>query len=180
MLILASMSPRRKEILSLLGEDFRIIPTNVDETVDEGLSPEETVKYLSRIKAEPLRNEDDLIIGADTVVALDGKIFGKPKDREDAFNMLTELSGKTHSVFTGVTLINGEKTLTFCEETKVTFYPLTENEINRYLDTNEFCDKAGSYAVQGKGCLLIQKIDGDYFNVVGLPIARLNKERDNI
>ncbi|MGN1202566.1 MAG: Maf family protein, partial [Eubacterium sp.] len=124
---------------------------------------------------EPFNNGIDTIIGADTVVAVGGKILGKPKDRNDAFEMLKMLSGKYHSVFTGVTVIKPECTDTFSVETRVKFFDLTDKEINSYIDTGEPFDKAGGYGIQGKGSLLVEKIDGDYFNVVGLPISKLNK-----
>lgn len=175
MLILASKSPRRKELLSLITEDFVIKTADVDESFADNISPDKAVEYLSQIKAEPFNNGIDTIIGADTVVAIGGKILGKPKDREDAFNMLKMLSGKYHSVFTGVTVIKPDSTSTFSVETKVKFFDLTDKEINAYLNTNEPYDKAGSYGIQGKGSLLVEKIDGDYFNVVGLPVSKLNK-----
>ncbi len=178
MLILASKSPRRKELMEYIGEEFEIASAQVDESYDESLSPCEVVEYLSKIKAMPLKNEKDIVIGADTVVATDNKILGKPKDEDDAFLMLKTLSGKEHKVYTGVTLIKGEKTKTFSVETKVYFYPLTDEEIKEYIKTGEPMDKAGAYGIQGKGCLLIEKIDGDYFNVVGLPVSRLKKELD--
>ena len=176
MIILASKSPRRKELLSLCGLEFEIKPADADETLPLGITPKEAVEMLSRIKAEPLRNGCDIIIGADTVVALDGVIMGKPRDEKDAFDMLRALSGRTHGVYTGVTLLKGEKTLTFSEKTDVEFYPLSDEEINEYIATGEPLDKAGAYGIQGKGGLLIRGISGDYNNVVGLPVARLLRE----
>lgn len=175
MLILASKSPRRRELLSLITTDFEIKSADVDETLPKGISPQDAVEYLSRIKAEPFNNGTDTIIGADTVVAVDGKILGKPCDRQQAVEMLKSLSGKYHSVFTGVTVIKPENTVMFSVETKVKFFELSENEINNYTATGECDDKAGAYGIQGKGSLLVEKIDGDYFNVVGLPISKLNK-----
>lgn len=175
MIILASKSPRRKELLSLITTDFIIKTADVDESLPENISPAEAVKYLSKIKAEPFKNSEDIIIGADTVVAIDGKILGKPRDKDDAFNMLKSLSGKTHSVFTGVTVIKPESEKTISVETKVKFFPLTDKEIFDYIETNEPMDKAGAYGIQGKGSLLVEGIEGDYFNVVGLPISTLNK-----
>lgn len=121
MIILASKSPRRKELLSLITEDFEIKSANVDETLPDGIAPDKAVEYLSKIKAIPLKNDTDTIIGADTVVAVDGKILGKPADHKDAYNMLKMLSGKWHSVFTGITVIKPEKTITVSVETKVKF-----------------------------------------------------------
>lgn len=175
MLILASKSPRRRELLSLITTDFEIKSADVDETLPEGISPQEAVEYLSKIKAEPFNNGIDTIIGADTVVAVDSKILGKPADRQQAVEMLKGLSGKYHSVFTGVTVIKPEQSVTFSVETKVKFYDLTDDEIYSYVATGECDDKAGAYGIQGKGSLLVEKIDGDYFNVVGLPISKLNK-----
>ena len=175
MIILASKSPRRKELLSFITTDFTVKSADVDETLPQGITPDKAVEYLSKIKAEPLKNENDIVIGADTVVALDGKILGKPRDEADAFATLKMLSGKEHSVFTGVSVIKGEKIETFSVQTKVKMFELTDEEIEEYIETAEPFDKAGSYGIQGKGSLLVEKIDGDYFNVVGLPISRLNR-----
>lgn len=175
MLILASKSPRRRELLSLITTDFVVKSADVDETLPEDISPQKAVEYLSKIKAEPFNNGENIVIGADTVVAVDGKILGKPADRQQAFEMLKSLSGKYHSVFTGVTVIKPEKSVTFSVETKVKFFDLTDDEIDSYIATGECDDKAGAYGIQGKGSLLVEKIDGDYFNVVGLPISKLNK-----
>lgn len=175
MLVLASKSPRRKELLSLITEDFVIKTADVDESLPNNIRPDKAVEYLSRIKAEPFDNGEDTVIGADTVVAVDGIILGKPKDRDDAYNMLKLLSGKYHSVFTGVTVISPQKTITFSVETKVKFFDLADNEIKAYINTSEPFDKAGGYGIQGKGCLLVERIEGDYFNVVGLPVSALNK-----
>lgn len=174
-IILASKSPRRKELLSLITENFVIKSAEVDESLPKGIQPDKAVEYLSKIKAEPFRNNEDIIIGADTVVSIDGVILGKPNDRSNAFKMLKMLSGKYHSVFTGVTIIKPDSTKTFSVETRVKFFDLTDREINDYLDTGEPFDKAGAYGIQGKGSLLVEKIDGDYFNVVGLPVSTLNK-----
>lgn len=173
MIILASQSPRRQELMKLTGLEFTVKPSDADETVSQSLSPEETVKFLSMKKALALKNENDIIIGADTVVSIDGKILGKPKDDKDAYNMLKLLSGRTHSVFTGVTVIKNEKSETFSCETKVTFYPLSDEEIKEYVKTGEPRDKAGAYGIQQRGGLFVEKIEGDYNNVVGLPVAQL-------
>lgn len=175
MLILASKSPRRQELLKLITKDFVIKTANVDETLPDGIAPKEAVEYLSKIKAMPFKNGTDTVIGADTVVAADGKILGKPKDEEDAFAMLRLLSGREHSVFTGVTILKGDGIDTFSVETRVKFFELSDEEIKNYIKTNEPMDKAGAYGIQGYGSLLVEKIDGDYFNVVGLPISQLNK-----
>ena len=176
MLILASKSPRRRELLSLITKDFEIKSADVDETLPQGIAPDKAVEYLSKIKAQPFDNGVDTIIGADTVVAVDNKILGKPADRKQAFDMLKMLSGRYHSVFTGVTVISPKNTVTFSVETKVKFFELSDGEINTYIETGECDDKAGAYGIQGKGSLLVEKIDGDYFNVVGLPVSLLNKQ----
>ncbi len=175
MLILASKSPRRKELLSLITTDFVIKTTDEDETLPDGISPKEAVETLSKIKALPFKNGVDTVIGADTVVAIDGKILGKPKDESDAFDMLRTLSGRTHSVFTGVTVISPKGETTFSVETKVKFFELSDYEIRAYISTGEPMDKAGAYGIQQKGALLVESVGGDYFNVVGLPVSKLNK-----
>lgn len=176
MIILASQSPRRQELLKLITSDFEIKVSNVDETLPDKITPKEAVMYLSKIKAEPFADSNDIVIGADTVVALDGKILGKPKSEENAKEMLRFLSGRTHSVFTGVTLASDKKTKTFAVETKVKFFELTNEEIDAYIKTKEPFDKAGAYGIQGYGSLLVEKIDGDYFNVVGLPVSTLARK----
>ena len=175
MLILASQSPRRRELLQYITKDFKAVSSDVDETLPDGIAPQEAVLYLSKIKAAPFRNETDTVIGADTVVAIDGNILGKPQNTQNAAQMLRLLSGREHSVFTGVTLMKGDKELSFYVETKVTFFPLSEDEIGRYIATGEPMDKAGAYGIQGYGSLLVEKINGDYFNVVGLPVSKLNQ-----
>lgn len=175
MIILASKSPRRQELLQYITKDFVVKSAEVDESLPEGISPSDAVLYLSRIKAEPLANEGDTVIGADTVVAIDGKILGKPTDDDDSRRMLKMLSGRSHSVFTGVTIIKDGEAESFYVETKVKFFDLSDDEIERYIATREPCDKAGAYGIQGYGSLLVEKIDGDYFNVVGLPISKLNR-----
>ncbi len=180
MIILASKSPRRQELLKLITTDFVIKTADVDETLPQGISPADAVLYLSAIKARPFAAKGDIVIGADTVVALGNEILGKPKSREDAVRMLSALSGREHSVFTGVTLISGEKEQSFYVESRVKFFDLTEKEIADYAATGECDDKAGAYGIQGKGSLLVEKIDGDYFNIVGLPIARLYRELNKL
>lgn len=180
-IILASQSPRRKELLAKHGIDFRVFVTDCDETVTEPLSPRELVEELSRRKAksaaEHFGKEEVLIIAADTVVALENEIFGKPRDAEDAFDMLSKLSAKAHSVFTGVTLAKVTKDgvsyrETVCE-TKVFFKALTREEILGYIATGEPFDKAGSYAIQGIASKFVEAIDGDFDNVVGLPVTAI-------
>ena len=175
MLVLASQSPRRRELLKFITEDFTVKSAEVDETLPENISPADAVLYLSRIKALPFKNNTDTVIGADTVVAINGKILGKPNGKNEAIAMLKLLSGREHSVFTGVTLIRGDKEESFFCETKVKFFELSDKMIDDYILTGEPFDKAGAYGIQGYGCLLVEKISGDYFNVVGLPVSLLNR-----
>ena len=176
MIILASKSPRRQELIKLITNDYRVETADVDETLPQGITPAEAVMYLSGIKASAIHAESDTVIGADTVVAVDGTILGKPKSTDHAREMLTLLSGRWHSVFTGVTMIKNNRKESFFGETRVKFFPLTEEDINEYVATGEPMDKAGAYGIQGYGSLLVERIDGDYFNVVGLPVSRLNRE----
>lgn len=181
-IILASASPRRKELLALAGIEYEVIVSQCEETLPDGITPDKAVEELARQKAEDVfsRNNDALIIAADTVVALGNTILGKPKDEEDAFNMLSSLSGRRHTVFTGVCIRTKDKTDIFHVATQVEFYDLTEKEIKDYIATKEPMDKAGAYGIQGKGFVLVKGIHGDYFNVVGLPLAEtirhLNKQ----
>ena len=182
MIYLESKSPRRKQIMELTDFDFKILTANVSEDGTDNMSPEEAVMYLSRIKAEGIYEnveDGDIIIGSDTVVAINDTILGKPKDKDDAYNMLKMLSGKIHSVYTGVTLVkkgNPDIIKTFYEETKVEFYELSDKEIEDYIKTGEPFDKAGAYGIQEKGALFVKALHGDFFNVVGLPVARLSRE----
>ena len=172
-IILASASPRRQELIKMITEDIIVNPCDCDETIKDGLKGREIAEYLSKIKGEAVKEQfkDEIIVSADTIVWLSDNVLGKPKSREDAFSMLRTLSGNTHSVFTGVTIIKGDKEKTFSQETKVTFYDLSDEEIYEYIDSGEVFDKAGSYGIQGKGGLLVKGIEGDYFSVVGLPVA---------
>ncbi len=178
-IILASNSPRRRELLGQMGlKDFQVSAPNVDETVEPGLSPAEMVEELSLRKARAAAEKagpEDLVIAADTVVALDGKVLGKPRDREDAFAMLSALSGREHRVYTGVTVLRGEEAATGHEETTVAFRALEPGEIRGYIATGEPMDKAGAYGIQGLGALLVSGIRGDYCSVVGLPVFRLGR-----
>lgn len=177
-IILASGSPRRRELLQYIYADFKVITADVDETAPFGISVFELPEYLSKIKCEAVaeNNQNSLVIGADTVVICENRVYGKPRDKQDAFNMLKSLSGKAHSVVTGCTIANNGKYNTFSQKTEVKFYDLSDDDIMRYIDTGEPMDKAGAYGIQGYGSLLIEGIDGDYFNVVGLPTARLKRE----
>lgn len=177
-IVLASQSPRRRELLSLAFSDFIIMPSNADETLPDGLSPEESVVEIAKRKVLDIRQRvscDSLVIGADTIVVKDGAILGKPVDKEDAFNMLSSLSGNTHTVYTGVVLAKGDKLSCSYEATDVTFRTLSDDEINAYIATGEPMDKAGAYGIQQLGAFLVEKICGDYFNVVGLPMCKLGK-----
>jgi septum formation protein len=177
-IILASGSPRRNELLSLLDIPFEVCASKVEEVVDETSLPEDIVMSLALQKAHDVaRNmKDAIVLGADTVVVIDGQVLGKPENRQDAAATLRRLSGRTHEVFTGVAIVSREKATTFYERTEVTFYELTEEDITAYLQTGEPFDKAGSYGIQGRGAVLVRKIAGDYYSVVGLPIARVARE----
>lgn len=171
-IILASGSPRRRELLELADVPFIVQTADVDETIPRGF-PRKKRCSCWRSKARAVPAENQLVLAADTVVALDGKIFGKPHDREEAKAMLRTLSGKTHQVHTGVCIRKGDREEVFCETAQVTFYALTEEEISRYVDSGEPMDKAGAYGIQGKGAVLVRRIEGDYYTIVGLPIARV-------
>ncbi|MFJ7974746.1 Maf family protein [Peribacillus sp. JNUCC 23] len=177
-LILASSSPRRKELLQVLQIPFQSVDANVDESIEPNTAPSDAVKELAHRKAKAVaaNHPDSCVIGSDTVVALDGLILGKPTDRADARRMLQLLAGNTHFVYTGVALVQGKKSQVFFEETEVTFWDLSDAEIEGYLDSGEPFDKAGSYGIQGYGSLFVKKIHGDYFSVVGLPVSRLSRE----
>ena len=194
-IVLASASPRRKELLEKIGMEFEICPANGEEMITKE-APSDVVLELSRQKAEEVASailmynvshpdlvtpQDILVIGADTVVAYEGKILGKPVDEADAKGTLSMLSGHTHSVFTGVTLVFIDKSgrtgeHDFYEKTDVEFYPMTEEEIDRYVLSGEPMDKAGSYGIQGAFAAFVKEIKGDYNNVVGLPVAKLYQE----
>lgn len=176
-IILASQSPRRKELLERMGvKGFKTISPDIDEHVFDGLPPEELVRKLSYEKAAAVAeqvSDHDLVIAADTVVSLDGTILGKPADDLDAFKMLSTLSGVRHQVYTGVTVCHGGEYVTEHEVTDVFFRELTEEEIECYVKTEEPLDKAGGYGIQGYGALLVERLSGDYYNVMGLPVCRL-------
>ena len=177
-IILASASPRRKEILELANLKFDVMPSDAQEITTK-TAPNEVVMELASIKAKDIYKKSEkqsMIVGADTVVAYQGQILGKPTDEADAKRMLTMLSGQTHEVYTGVCVIEDGKTKTFYEETKVTFYEISDKQIDHYIKTGEPMDKAGSYGIQGKAAVFIKGIEGDYYNVVGFPIARFLQE----
>lgn len=172
-IILASASPRRKELLEIAGLEFEICVKEVDETIPKGTLPPIAAELTATKKALATAAEhpNDIVIGADTIVVDGGKILGKPHGKEDATAMLSMLSGKEHTVITGVCIACKGKTEVFHRESKVKFYPLSEKEIADYVATGEPMDKAGAYGIQGKGSLLVEGIEGDYFNIVGLPVA---------
>ena len=171
--ILASASPRRKELLTLAGIEYEVVVSQCEEILPDSITPDKAVEELARQKAEDVfsRHDDAMIIAADTVVALGNTILGKPKDEDDAFSMLSSLSGRRHTVFTGVCIKTKDKTDIFHVATDVEFYELSEKEIKEYIATGEPMDKAGAYGIQGKGFVLVKGIHGDYFNVVGLPLS---------
>lgn len=177
--ILASGSPRRRELLETIGiKDFIVRPAKGEENAGEYRVPEDIVIALSRAKAQEvaaLSEHDDIVIAADTIVWAGEKVLGKPKNAEDAEDMLRMLSGKTHEVYTGVTVICGDRMECEAECTEVCFRTLSEEEIRAYVEDGEPMDKAGAYGIQGKASLFVEKIIGDYFNVVGLPLCRLGQ-----
>ena len=175
-LILASQSPRRKELLGLFHIPFTIRVADIDETMDETKSPFDEVARVSRLKAEATPHaEDDVVVAADTIVVCDGQILGKPKDEADAFRMLRLLSGKEHQVMTGVTVLRGTSATVCTEVTDIFFRPLSDREINAYIRTGEPMDKAGAYGIQGGAALFAERMVGDYYNVMGLPVCRLGQ-----
>lgn len=205
-LVLASASPRRRELLSQIGLEFTVMPSTKEENAktteagalvqelsrqkavdiweqlsgDQGQNPDADQEQIAEETQEPnlngKRQPELLVIGADTVVCCEGKILGKPHSREAAAEMLTALQGRSHEVYTGVTLYSQSETVTFFECTQVEFYPMTEVEISEYIDSKEPMDKAGAYGIQGLGARFVKGIRGDYNNVVGLPVGRLYQE----
>ncbi|MDL2292748.1 Maf family protein [Acholeplasma sp. OttesenSCG-928-E16] len=184
MIILASSSPRRAKLLADTGLEFVIKTKEIDESLIDisRLSPEEAVIKIAKAKVEAVAVDfkEDIIIGADTAVFLDNKIYGKPKDEIDAINMLTELNGKTHNVITGVAIYHNGIIDTFSSKASVTLKKLTEIEIKDYVKTKEPMDKAGAYAIQDQGGMLVEKYDGDFFTIVGLPLKEVIKRINEI
>ena len=173
-LILASQSPRRRDLMQLFHCPFSIQVADIDETMDPNAAPYDEVARISRLKAEAVsRNPEDVVISADTVVVLENEVLGKPKDAADAKRMLHALSGRDHQVMTGMTVLRGDTAVTVTEVTHIHFRPLTDGEIDRYVATGEPMDKAGSYGIQGGAALFAEKMEGDYYNVMGLPVCRL-------
>lgn len=178
MVILASASPRRQELLKLIFDNFEVIPAEIDETVRKSIELTQYPEYLALKKSRHIAEKrpiDDIVIGCDTGVFIDDVMLGKPKNKEQAYEMLKMLSGRTHKVITGVSIFCKGQNICFSETTEVEFYPLTDREIKEYVETAEPMDKAGAYGIQGKGALLVKKINGDFFNVVGLPVASLRQ-----
>lgn len=185
-IILASASPRRRELLEQGGIPFTVIPSQAEEKITTE-QPGQVVEELSYLKCSDIYEKslgDVLVIGADTVVASEGKILGKPSSQKDAVKMLQSLQGREHEVYTGVTIMaregNENRKKTFHEKTKVVFYPMSDEEIRSYVNTGEPMDKAGAYGIQGKSAVFIKEISGDYNNVVGLPLGRLYQELKNM
>ena len=178
-IVLASQSPRRQELLQRIGvEDFKTLSLDIDESYPEGLSPEDTVRYIAKKKcdaAAALCTPEEIIITADTMVFLNDQRLGKPVDEADALRMLTALQGRRHTVCTGITVRRGGEILTESASTDVYFRPAAEAELRGYIRTGEPMDKAGAYGVQGLGALLVERLDGDFFNVMGLPVLRLSR-----
>ena len=176
-IVLASRSPRRHELLRRMGiEDFSVVTPEVEETYPEGLSPREIVAHISRLKSDAaakLVGAEDILITADTMVFLENDRLGKPRDEADALRMLKELAGRRHTVCTGVTVRQGEKVEAFTAATDVYFRECTEDELRAYIATGEPMDKAGAYGVQSLGALLVERIEGDFYNVMGLPVEKL-------
>lgn len=176
--VLASGSSRRRELLGQMGiEDFEVLPAQGEETAPEGLAPDALVARLALQKAREVAalRPEATVIGADTVVALDGQVLGKPSDEEEAREMLSALSGRRHQVYTGMAVLSGGQAFTHVECTQVEFRPLTAEEIAAYVATGESMDKAGAYGIQGRACVFIRGIQGDYYNVVGLPVCALHE-----
>lgn len=182
MVILASASPRRQELLSLICDSFTVEPADIDESVTENIPLEKMPEYLALKKAGHIhdRHYDDIVIGCDTGVFIDELMLGKPATKEGACEILQMLSGKKHKVITGCAIFYKDRVLSFSQETEVEFYKLTKAEIKAYVETGEPMDKAGAYGIQGKGAVLVKGITGDYYNVVGLPIAELKRKLEEI
>ncbi len=178
MVVLASNSPRRKELLRLICPSFEIEPADIDESVDKNLPLDKMPENLALRKALAVhqKHPDDIVLGCDTGVFIDNMMIGKPSSDKAAFEILKILSGKTHRVITGCAILKGEQKITFSQVTEVEFYPLTDEEIWDYIATGEPDDKAGAYGIQGKGALLVKQIRGDYNNVVGLPLSLLYRK----
>ena len=179
MVILASASPRRQELLKLIFEDFLVEPADIDETVRRTIELEQYPEYLALKKSRYVSEKNhfnDIVIGCDTGVFIGDIMLGKPADKEKAREMLKLLSGRTHKVITGVSIFYKGQNISFSQVTDVEFFHLTDSDIDEYINTGEPMDKAGAYGIQGKGALLVKRIKGDYYNVMGLPVAELNQK----
>ncbi|MDE5764631.1 MAG: Maf family protein [Ruminococcus sp.] len=176
-IILASASPRRRELMNLITDNFKAVPADVDETVPDNCTCEVSA-YLAELKADKASEmfPDSVVIGCDTVVKINGQILGKPHNAEECRKFLSMLSGKVHTVTTSCCITGFGKKIIFSDNTSVTFRELSDDDIEWYISTGEPFDKAGGYGIQGKGSLLVQGINGDFFNVVGLPVAELNQQ----
>ena len=178
---LASSSPRRRALLSELGWELEVLSPDVDETRLEGESPEALCERLSCLKAAACAGDGETpVVAADTIVVVEGRVLGKPEDRQEAKEMLRLLQGRTHEVMTGVAVFWRGRVVSCVERTAVTFRPLSEDDVDRYAASGEGDDKAGAYAIQGRGALLVSGISGDYFNVVGLPLCRLGRMMESL
>ena len=177
-IILASASPRRQELLKDVVSDFKVVVSCADEVVPSGTKTEDIPKHLALIKASDVlnTNPDSVVIGSDTIVVIDDKVLGKPKDEQDAFLMLKALSGRKHFVMTGCAIVSLQKKVSFTVKTEVEFFELTDEEINSYIKTRDSFDKAGAYGIQSQGKTLVKAIYGDYYSVVGLPVGQLKRE----
>lgn len=176
-LILASSSPRRQELLTKITTDFSIYPADIDESVAGNITPLDYVETMARQKAAVVFEKHPLatVIGCDTTVVFNGEIMGKPQDRTNAKEMLSRLSGQTHIVYTSVCILKGEQCIQETISAEVTFFELSETDINDYLLTDEYADKAGAYGIQGQGALLVKSIKGDYYAIVGFPVAHVSR-----
>ena len=173
-LILASQSPRRRELMGLFRIPFTVHAADIDETMNPALRPYDEVARVSRCKALAVpRGPEDVVVAADTIVVRGGTVLGKPRSRQEAVDMLNLLSGRDHQVMTGLTVLRGERMISCTEVTDIHFRPLSRREIEAYVDTGEPMDKAGAYGIQGGAALFVERIAGDYYNVMGLPVCRL-------
>jgi len=177
MIILASASPRRKMLLSSIIDDFSTITSSIDEIVPSNIKVMDVAEHLATKKAMDVfkNHNEDIVIGSDTVIVFNNKVYGKPIDKNEAKQMLKDFSGNTHYVITGVCVVSKKHSISFSSINEVQFYELTDEEIDNYLNMSEYIDKAGSYAIQGKGSLFIKEIKGDYNSIVGLPVSQLNR-----
>ena len=173
-LILASQSPRRRELLGLTGLDFIVRVADIDERMDPEKAPFDEVARVSRLKAEAVaRKPDDVVIAADTIVVCGDEVLGKPRNEADAYRILSLLSGRHHEVMTGMTVLRGDEVITHTEVTRIHFRSLSDGEIRAYIASGEPMDKAGAYGIQGGAALFADQMEGDYYNVMGLPVCRL-------